>query len=468
MRKIVVVDSAEKLLDLTNTDPFKEFLTVLIKGEWQVVFTTRENYLADLNYDFIDIYKIKPDNFGISNLTQEELTVIAHDNNFKLPEDERLLDLIKNPFYLSEYLRFYTSENIDYVSFKEKLWRRIIVKNNPAREQCFLIIAFQRASEGSFFVSPACDTQILDALVKDGILGYETAGYFITHDIYEEWALEKKVAVDYVRKANNDEFFEKIGESLPVRRSFRTWISERLLLDDQSIRQFSAEIIQGDDISKFWKDELWVSVLLSSHSATFFELFKEDLLGDDKKLLQRLTFLLRLACKEVDYDLLRQLGVSDLNLLSMKYVFTKPKGTGWQSSIRFIYDNLDSIGIKNIYFMLPVIHEWNQKIKKGETTRLSSLIALKYYRWTIDKDVYLSGEYKKNLFQTILYGAAMIKSELEGIFEEVMKNEWNTHRAPYFDLIELVLHDMDALPVWISVSAKPTTLYTNPQRFITL
>ncbi|MCV5856633.1 hypothetical protein OFN53_39045, partial [Escherichia coli] len=81
-------------------------------------------------------------------------------------------------------------------------------------------------------------TGILDELVKDGIVGYEAAGYFITHDIYEEWALEKKISVDYIRKANNNEFFEKIGESLPVRRSFRNWISERLLLDDQSIKPF--------------------------------------------------------------------------------------------------------------------------------------------------------------------------------------------------------------------------------------
>lgn len=452
IRKVIVVDSAEKLLELTNTDPFKEFITVLIKDKWQIIFTTRNNYLADLNYDFIDIYKISPGNFSISNLNQEELKAIADSNGFNLPEDGRLLELIKNPFYLSEYLRFYTSENIDYVNFKEKLWSKIIVKNKPAREQCFLATAFQRASEGQFFVTPACDTEILDALVKDGIVGYEAAGYFITHDIYEEWALEKKIAVDYIRKANNKEFFENIGESLPVRRSFRTWISERLLLDDQSIRQFSTDIVQGEDISKFWKDELWIAVLLSENSETFFDFFKRYLLGNDQNLLKRLTFLLRLACKDVDYDLLNRLGVSDSNLLSIKYVLTKPRGTGWQSAIRFIYENLDEIGIKNIHFILPVMHEWNQRSKKGETTRLSSLIALKYYQWTIEEDVYLSrGDDKKNLLQTILHGAAMIKPELEGVFGEVMKNRWNGHLAPYFDLMKAILTDMDALPVWMSL-----------------
>ncbi|EPD0862146.1 AVAST type 4 anti-phage nuclease Avs4 [Escherichia coli O8,13,108,129,135:H11,20] len=451
-RKMIVVDSAEKLLELTNVDPFKEFLTVLIKDKWQIVFTTRNNYLADLNYDFIDVYNIKPGNLVINNLEPSELIELSVNNGFSLPQDGRLLELIKNPFYLSEYLRFYTGESIDYVNFKEKLWNKVIVKNKPSREQCFLATAFQRASEGQFFVTPTCDTKILDALVKDGIVGYEAAGYFITHDIYEEWALEKKISVDYIRKANNKEFFERIGESLPIRRSFRNWISERLLLDDQSLKQFSSEIVYGEDISKFWKDELWIAVLLSENSEIFFDFFKGNLLGHDQGILKRLTFLLRLACKDVDYDLLKQLGVRNYNLLSIEYVLTKPKGTGWQSAIRFIYENLDGIGVRNVNFILPVIQEWNQKNKNGETTRLSSLIALKYYQWAISENVYFSDrDGKKNILHTILHGAVMIKPELEGVFLEVLKNRWNDHRDPYFDLMTLILTDMNASPVWSSL-----------------
>ncbi|MCL0119328.1 ATP-binding protein, partial [Klebsiella pneumoniae] len=211
------------------------------------------------------------------------------------------------------------------------------------------------------------------------------------------------------------------------------WISERLLLDDQSIKPFIAEIVCGEGISNFWKDELWVAVLLSDNSSIFFNYFKRYLLSSDQNLLKRLTFLLRLACKDVDYDLLKQLGVSNSDLLSIKYVLTKPKGTGWQSVIQFIYENLDEIGIRNINFILPVIQEWNQRNKVGETTRLSSLIALKYYQWTVDEDVYLSGrDNEKNILHTILHGAAMIKPEMEEVLVKVLKNRWNEHGTPYF------------------------------------
>ena len=57
-RKVIVIDSAEKLLDLKNSDPFKEFLSFLIKSNWKSIFTTRDNYLEDLNYLFFEIYNL--------------------------------------------------------------------------------------------------------------------------------------------------------------------------------------------------------------------------------------------------------------------------------------------------------------------------------------------------------------------------------------------------------------------------
>jgi hypothetical protein len=61
-------------------------------------------------------------------------------------------------------------------------------------------------------LNPSCTSNILDnELVRDGILGDETAGYFITHDIYEEWALEKIIESEFLEKISNQDFFKKIG-----------------------------------------------------------------------------------------------------------------------------------------------------------------------------------------------------------------------------------------------------------------
>lgn len=216
----------------------------------EIIFTTRDNYLEDLNYQFFEIYNIAPLNISVNNLELKELSKISEEHSFSLPKDEKLLELIRNPFYLSEYLKFYKDkEELEYSGFKNKLWNKNIKKSKPERERCFLQIAFERANIGQFFISPSCESNILDnELVGDGILGYEIAGYFITHDIYEEWALEKIIESEFLKKIANQDFFKKIGQSLPIRRSFRNWLSEKLLLENDDIKNFIEEIIESKEI----------------------------------------------------------------------------------------------------------------------------------------------------------------------------------------------------------------------------
>jgi len=314
----------------------------------------------------LEIYGILPENINIQNLTLEELIKIAEKYDFNLPTEQKLTELIRNPFYLNEYLKHYReNESLDYIEFKNKLWNQTITKSKPNREQCFLQIAFDRAKNGQFFIIPKCEAPILDELLSSGILGYEQSYscYFITHDIYEEWALEKIIEREFLRKTSTEDFFIKIGDSLPMRRSFRNWLSEKLFLNDENIKQFIEEAI-ALSIQSYWKDEILISVLLSDYSETFFEIFKNELLENNQALLKKLTFLLRLACKEVDSDFFKQLGIRPLNLFHLKVVLTKPKGEGWKSLIKFIYKNIDTIGLENINFI---------KIRKPDCIEILSM-----------------------------------------------------------------------------------------------
>lgn len=449
--KIIVIDSAEKLLDLKTTDPFKEFLTTLLQNSWKLIFTTRDNYLEDLNYQFFEIYKIVPSNINIRNLESTELNTISEEYNFSLPKDAKLLDLIKNPFYLNEYLKFYKKDQeTHYVDFKDNLWNKLIRKTKPARETRFLQIALERANKGQFFIIPSYESQIVDEeLRNDGILGYESPhGYFITHDIYEEWALERIIQIEFTKRITNTEFLGRIRSSLPIRRSFRNWLSQELLLKREEIKSFIEDAFEDRKIESFWKDEILVSVLLSDYSESFFAIFTDHLLAENEKLLKKLTFLLRIACKEVDQDFFKQLGLRNLDLFSLKYVLTKPKGQGWQTFIKFIFDHLDKIGIENIDFLLPIIHDWNSKFKKGETSRFSSLIALRYYQRTITEHTYFPrDDTKDHLLQTIIYGSFEIKNELKGIFEEILKHKWKYPRDPFFDLSNTILTKLEGITI---------------------
>jgi hypothetical protein len=446
--KIVVIDSAERLLDLKNDQPIKAFLSDLIRFGWKIIFTTRDNYLEELNCQFFEVYHLTPLNISIRNLSAAELAAVSASHGFSLPKDGALLELIRNPFYLKEYLGLYGREaDIRYVDFKEKIWNRIIMKSKPAREQCLLRLALERANGGHFFVKPDCDQSILDdELKKDGILGYESPhGYFITHDIYEEWALEKTIEAEFARKASNADFFLAVGSSLPMRRSYRKWLSEKLMLKDAGTRKNVGQILEDEAVPSFWKDETLISVLLSDYSDEFFDQSKELLLVDGQRLLKKMAFLLRLACKEVDDTLLFRLGRMEVDMLTLNYVLTKPRGAGWGSLIKFVFDNLDSIGIENTHYVLSVVYDWNCNHHEGVTTRYASLIALKFYIWTIAEDVTFSSrdDFESHLLQTILRGSSEIVDELRPIVANVVRNGWKRHRDPYHDLSEMILTTFD-------------------------
>lgn len=406
-------------------------------------------------------------------MEQHELITIASENAFTLPKDKKLLELIRNPFYLNEYLKFYKDINeIDYVEFKSKLWEQRIKKSKPEREKCFLEIASQRANTGQFFVNVKAELgSQCDELMKDGMLGYEDAGYFITHDIYEEWALEKIINREFANRSDEHGFFASIGKSLPVRRCLRNWISEKLLLEDIEIVEFIEDVIKNDEVESFWKDELFASILLSDYSRTYFKVFRNELLFDDCRLLKRLTFILRIACKEVDDGFFLQLGIKDINIFTLEHILTKPKGIGWEALIEFIYTNLEVIGLENIDFLLPLIYDWNDKIKSGATTRYAGLIALKFYQDIIQGEKYYSRDDTQELvIKTIINGSSEMESELKDIVTEIKSNEWKHYGDPYYDLVKFILTKLEGaavckvMPKEILELADLFWTYTPPKR----
>ncbi|MCW1825240.1 hypothetical protein OLZ31_00015 [Enterobacter asburiae] len=348
--KTVVIDSAEHLIALENTNPIKEYLSSLIKAGWRVWFTTRNTYLDDLIFQLYEVYKISFKSIHLENLNEDTLFELAKTHGFVIPDDKNLKTLILTPFYLREYLRHYQeNKGASYFEFKESLWPRIIAKRSPQREQFFIHLAEERANSGRFFVIPDAsysNETVEKSLVSDGIISYEsTRGYFITHDIYEEWALDKFVESNFLSSENAEIFFDRIQQSLSIRRVFRRWLSEKLSAANEEVSHLIVETLSSHKISNLWKDEVLVSMLLSDYSDYFFNVNKDLLLEDDLRLLKRMCLLIRIGCKEIDNSFFDRLGVRSPDILSMEYVITKPKGNGWKSLIKFINDNLEKIGL---------------------------------------------------------------------------------------------------------------------------
>jgi len=264
-----------------NQEPFQEFVFEMLKDRWKIVFTIRYNYLEFLQLQFLDLgFKT----IYVEKISDEQLIQLSKKYDFFLPTDKKLLDLIKIPFYLQRYLEHYdpSIKDINYSEFKKFMWKTKIqnasyIKDNLhlRREECFLKLAEKRANSGKFYIPNSeigCDNEVLEKLIANEIIQYDEnrGGYFITHDVYEEWALERIIERAFNTRCSSKDFLSKIGNSYSIRKALRSWISERLLLNDADIRTFIEEIITDSSIESHWKDEVLISVLLSDYSENFF------------------------------------------------------------------------------------------------------------------------------------------------------------------------------------------------------
>lgn len=451
--KCVVIDSAEKLADIEDLDVLREFLTLLIKHGWKIIFTTRRSYLDDLQNMLVGIYNISFEALDIGNLTSDDLNKLSREFGFNLPTDNRLAGLIGNPFYLNEYLQNYPTlkQDASYSDFKTVLWKKQITKSSYKkdnthirRENCFLELAKRRANEGNFYIrADDLDQPILARLASDEIISHdkETRGYFITHDIYEEWALEKIIQEEFRKHSDIKGFYSGLGSSLPVRRAFRHWLTDKLLTDKDGVKSLIESTIAKKDIPSHWRDEVFVGVLLSDHSRIFFELFEKELLANNAELLIRITFLLRIACKEMDVEWLRRLGIADIEGVSITTVFTRPKGSGWVYIIDFVNRHKEDLELKNLYAILGVLEDWNDKFKHGNTTKNAGQIALFYYEKAAENGGfgYRSRDLGERLAKTILNASAELREELGAIIDEITANKKTSHRDKYYELAQKML-----------------------------
>ncbi len=453
--KYIVVDSAEKLSDIKQTESFREFLTRLIRDRWRVVFTTRYSYLENIKYQLQEIYNVSCPSVNINPLTRDELDELAEKYSFNLPHNDKVLNLLQIPFYLKEYLQSYKSLNgeIKLTDFKDILWNKRIANTsyrenniNQKREKCFLEIAKKRADNGGFSVEIKGYDEALRLLEEDEIIRYDAkdCGYFITQDIYEEWALDKIVDMNFSRSVDIPVFFQTLGTSLPIRRAFRYWLSEKLTENISDIKILIQTAITNPNVENYWRDEIYTSILLSDYSKIFFSEFENKLTEDGCFLLKRIIFMLRISCKQIDDDILKMLGINGVKNLGLETIFNKPKGSGWDCTIDFIHKHKNELGLRNINIILPLLEDWTKKNKAGMTTQKACQIALYYYDAIESKNYkYNDIDQQERLVKVILAGAVEIKKELEIIFAEVISNKKTNHRDKYYALIKTILTSLN-------------------------
>ena len=175
---------------------------------------------------------------------------------------------------------------------------------------------------------------------------------------------------------------------------------------------------------KIFIQHFGVIVLLISILATkaneFFSSIETKLKEKDFELLYRLIFLLRTACKEYDSTVASSVMSNNPSEDYLKYVFTQPKGQGWDYVIEFIFKQRESQ--MNWRIIVPLLQDWTKKHRKGLTTSCAGKIALYKYRELMSDENarYSERDIEDQIVNVILNSAGEITDELTIYFESVL------------------------------------------------
>jgi len=451
-KKIILLDSFEKLLETDNTTTVFDFFSLINRHpDVTLIITCRSYAVEQLKIRYINVLQDIDKPVDMPILTDVELVNIesTYPNISRLTTKESIRKILKIPFILDKVINIsgniLTDEITTEKQLKQVIWSYIIegkinisnVAMQANRGKGLIAIARTRAKAMTSYVAPppGIDPHTIQSLENDSLITGNNAGqYTPSHDIYEDWALTKHIETEYTiwEQSGNDirQLFHSIGTEPAIRRAFRIWIHEKLQEDDFDAAQLITDII--NDTDQHWIDETFIAIIQSKVSLDFLKENKSIFYADDFKQLQRFLLLLKVSGQEADYSLIEKFEGEEKPEPYQAY-FLKPAIDSWRNTIRFIDDNLrdfDSVSL----LIIDILLTWeniliNTKVEDLEESKTVGRIMLHYFhsRQQIERYPY------KACITLLFRLAAVIKDELEGIINNELildLDEINRYESP--------------------------------------
>jgi hypothetical protein len=387
-RKLLVVDGAERLFELSYHEAFRHFIQQLSDDEsWTVVITCRDHSAQMLREHFLAQWGSEVTTVTIPTLSNEELRWVSDwvPQLAPLIANQRLTRLLRLPFILSlAWKAFPASTDSEVVAdinerqFKDIVWRDFVERAAQKqgglpikRGRCLISVSVERARRMSLFVSrEGQDAEAINALSDDGILIQSNAGGLApAHDVLEDWAVSRFIAQEFEAKSGEPlQFLEAVGMEPAVRRGFRLWLADDLAApNNQQVMNFILTAFRDVELPLVWRDEIAVSVLQSENAGEFIKGLERLLIADDRALYRRLVLVLRTACKGPNESLLSMLGLATFRSHEvLKSVFVVPLGSGWRELILLTRRNLAAFDLEEADTVIGLLKDWSQGISATE------------------------------------------------------------------------------------------------------
>ena len=372
-RKVLLIESVERLLEKSTRDAFTDLLTLATADKtWRVVLTCRD-YSTDLvRAGLLEPGRIDHSVLAIPHLNDEELAEVeaVHPTLARPLSNPALRRVLRNPYFLDKALQISWSAERPLPESERELralfWQQIVRADHRLaeamprrREEAFEEIAVRRARALTMYVScDDLDPAVISGLLHDSlIVSPERTPILVApaHDVLEDWAILQWIEQQHVISDESfPELFAVIGTHPAVRRAYRKWVGELVERDPGAAdRLFQAAVVEAGVPAQF-RDDTLVSLLRAPSSPAFLERQSARLLENNRQLFMRVIHLLRVAC----------VGTPRWLPASARHgsLLNAPDGSAWACVLRLVQSHIEEFSQRDHPLLLGLIEDWSRGV----------------------------------------------------------------------------------------------------------
>lgn len=367
-RKVLVIESVERLLEKPTRDAFSDIMTLAQSDDGLgILMSCRDYSVEQVQASFLQPAGIDHAVIEIPPLDDAELQEIQTAfPSLAVPlANPALREILRNPYFIDKALQIPWDAGRPLPEnerdFRAVFWRQIVrADHSPAngmprlREVALQELAVRRARALSDYLpATGLNAAAITLLKQDSlVVSPDTNALLVAtaHDVLEDWAILQWIEEQHL----TDEVAFKalssaIGPHPAVRRSYRKWVAELVDRDAPAAdRLFSAAIAQADVPAQF-RDDTLVSLLKAPSASEFLVRHEAELLANDRAILKRVIHLLRVACVTSPSWLADVRGHSS--------ILSVPEGAVWATVVRLVHRNIGSFGPEDAPLLLALIED---------------------------------------------------------------------------------------------------------------
>lgn len=446
--KIMVVDSAEKVLEYHDNVTFQLLLKGLSEQDWQFIFTCKSDSFDELVRK-LKSYSVETESIIVEKLSEEEFNVISNDYGISFPTNNKIRRQLRIPFYLARYCELVDSGPATVESFRENVWNQKVrgtVRGGEQfkREECLISIVKELQEKGLYIVNPhGLDYDIAYKLVKEDILvEHPHKGYSVKHDLYTDWALDYIFERDFNTSSTIIKLLKAEPISLAYSNSFRRWLDSIIDQNDQKVEEIINTCIKGE-VHQKWVHYILASIAQSEQYAqNFFKSFESQLIKENYILFDKFVEVLYVACQIVDQTIIYK---------GEQIQLMRPIGRGWDEAVLFVFKHQDDYYMDHLAMVFKLLTTYDRMGKKAQAMRQAALLTLRFYNEVAQKrqqDESFWIKESRPWSELICKYAYSIKDELKEIFKQIVANKWTRDTSPYAELVAYILKEANTISLY--------------------